>query len=157
MNSYRDADYRGTSIPYVGSASMTIEIDKSIHLVRITLEGDLSLQDIVDTFHEMLKHPDFCRDMNSLWDFSHASLRNLSGEDIRQLESTLRQFGDVRRGIMSACVCPDVVSFRLARMYEMMSEWSTTARFKVFDRMEDAHAWMSSSVRTDPTPASTPN
>lgn len=121
---------------------MAVEIDKARYLAKVSLEGDLSIWDILNEFQEMLKHPDFCRDMNSLWDMSGASLKGISGADWGRLESQMRQFREIRKGIKSACVCPDDLDFRLARMYQMMSEWSTTARFRVFQDMEEAEAWL---------------
>jgi hypothetical protein len=121
---------------------MSVEIDTAHHLAKVTLKGEISVGVILVAFQEMLKHPDFGHDMNSLWDMSEASLKQVSGADMGRLEARMRQFRDIRRGVKSACVCPEDLDYRLARMYQMMSEWSSSARFRVFQDMEEAQAWL---------------
>jgi len=128
---------------------MPVEIDKTQHLARVSLTGRVSAEDITRWFREMLGHPEFSSDMNSLWDLSGASLDDFPTKDVRRVESFMRQFQEVRRGIKAACVCPQDLNFGLARMYEMLAQPGTRVEFRVFRDMREAETWLASCESAD--------
>ncbi len=121
---------------------MNIEYNRPLNCMQIHLEGTLSTQDILDTFDEMVKHPDFVEGSDALWDLCDASHPDLTVTDLYNIGSHVQKHAEKRGAGKTAWIVLNQVDFGIARMFEMLTDQDISIKFRVFDSVEEAKDWI---------------
>ena len=78
--------------------------------------------------------------LDSLVDFSEASLKELSAQDVRQLVRLATEHEP--QGINCAFVAPENLEFGLSRMYATMADADLPQNRAIFRSLPEARAWL---------------
>ena len=108
------------------------EINKKQNIRRHIVKGAIDLLYAIERMNELYNSPTFDPEMNFFWDLRKADLSDLSFENIRLFSDFVAKqwstFGKIR---VSIVVSRDL-DFGLSRMFQMMTENSTTSEIGVF-------------------------
>jgi hypothetical protein len=106
------------------------EYDREAGFMRVTLAGDLVVEDLEAAESQVLAHAGFRMGMGVLWDLRAATVAGLSAADFRRLRLFVRVRRAARGGGKTAVVVAHVVDYGLVRMFE------------VFRELVSAEAWL---------------
>jgi hypothetical protein len=111
------------------------EIDQGY--LHTKYSGELSVNDVLDA----VKHGNnLYPDMDSLVDFSEASLKKFSLKNIQRLVGLAME--NEPRGINCVFVAPNNLEFGLSRMYATIADETLPQNRAVFRSLEQARAWL---------------
>ena len=118
--------------------------DEIPNCVIIKAYGVASMQGIVDFHSDYLCDSRWKPGMNILCDFRVLLADHFDKEDIqtisRLVEDARNKIGDGRMAVAQ----PDITSFGLTRMFEMVTEGKTRLNIMVFYSYDDALLWIQS-------------
>ena len=78
-----------------------------------------------------------------LWDLSKSDVGDLTESEIESVALTPRKFAEARSGGKTAIVAPRVLSFGLARMYELQTNIQDFPfKTQTFHTTEEAYQWL---------------
>jgi hypothetical protein len=114
-------------------------IDRERSVVYARMSGPLTIGEVRQLIDQLANDPDVPGGFGELIDLRDASTDSISGDDVRDLA-----MGTLDGSTKRAFVTSDVLTFGLARMFEIYRELhrkpDTSA---VFRRLDDAEAWLS--------------
>jgi hypothetical protein len=116
--------------------------DVSKSLTIYTGKGELTYEEVkgaIEAFYES------CRTECVLWDLQAASTERISPSQVKQIASLLKQYSEYRRGVRTAIVSSQDMTFGLARMLVTMlevKEQNTSLFMHVFRTIEEAYHWL---------------
>ncbi len=118
-----------------------ITIDRAAGFARIRVRGVLDLPSNVAGIQEMMKHPDFHRDIPVLHDLREADLSQLSIDEMERWYDANRARVASRGTAWQAIVVPAGRAHTLVELYKRMG---TTGNMtvEVFTEIEPAEAWI---------------
>ena len=121
--------------------AITTTIDSETGLRTHVVTGELTPEDLIETFEKAFSRDDFHAGSNALWDFQGATGKNLFPGEIRSLVDAVVKHRSGDEGTRIAVVVARDLDFGLARMYEQMLEAATPVRVMVFRDCGEAEIW----------------
>lgn len=115
-------------------------IDKTTEVLRRTLTGEVTVDELIASFEDSLSHPDYRAGMNSLTDlreYGHQS----STADIRKIADFFIGHTEDIRGGMAAIVVSQTVSYGMVRMLQAYLDASPVS-VGVFYDLGEAEQWL---------------
>ena len=115
-------------------------VDEKQNLTIHKCSGDLTEQEILDTVHSFYGGDPT---LLTLWDFSNASVDNISSETVRNIFTLIQRIGPRRQGGKTAVVVPEDLAYGMARMFQIMSDTNDFPfKIKVFRYYGEASQWL---------------
>ena len=121
--------------------AITTTIDSETGLRIHVISGELTPEDLIETFEEAFSRDDFQAGSHALWDFRGATGKDLLAGDIRGLVDAVVKHRSGDEGTCIAIVVARDLDFGLARMYQQMMEASTDVKVMVFRDRDEAEIW----------------
>jgi hypothetical protein len=119
----------------------TVQIED--RFARVTLSGPIAIDKWKEAYHQLLSHPDFRKDMDTLWDFRAVEeIHTLQPSDMHAIAREVTDRAEKRGAGRVALVMAREVDFGLARMYELMSDGLVPLSIRVFRDLGEAEAWL---------------
>ena len=120
--------------------SIKVEVDGERGLITRTIEGETSLEELIESIEAVIAHPDFRPGMKSLTDLRDAApVKN--PDDVKKLVKTLASHNSTIAGVKVAVVTPEAVAFGMMRMVQAYAG-KTEAEVGVFYEMSKAREWL---------------
>ena len=126
--------------------AITTTIDSETGLRTHVISGELTPEDLIETFDQAFGRDDFQAGSNALWDFRGATGKNLFAGEIRGLVDAVVKHRSGDEGTRIAVVVARGLDFGLARMYEQMMGASTPVKIMVFRDRDEAEIWAKGDV-----------
>jgi hypothetical protein len=117
-----------------------VSIDRKRDLVRRRISGEVSTDDMIRSFEETLRHPEYQPGMNELTDIRD-HVHQTTGEDIRKVADTLKERGGFTGNVQHAIVVSRTVSYGLSRMLQMLMD-DTPWEVAIFENPGEAERWL---------------
>ena len=121
--------------------AITTTIDSETGLRIHVITGEMTPEDLIETFEQAFSRDDFEPGSAALWDLQGATGKDLLAGDIRGLVDAVVKHRSGDEGTRIAIVVARDLDFGLARMYEQMLEASTPVRVMVFRDRDEAEIW----------------
>lgn len=118
-------------------AKFTFEVNDQDGFLHTKYTGELAPEDILGALVEGNR---LFPNMNSLVDFSEASLANINTEEIRRL--TAKAIEVEPHGILCAFVVSRDLEYGLSRMYDALSDADLPQTRRVFRTYDEALDWL---------------
>ena len=83
---------------------VTCEFDSKKKLITMVVDGQISVSDLVSGYQDALRHEQFERDMNVIWDLSRINLTKVPVSDIRKIPMALNKFMPARGDNYKRCL-----------------------------------------------------
>jgi hypothetical protein len=112
----------------------------SIH----TCAGTVGADDILRAMNALYNSSGYSHSYHSLWDFRNCTA-NLSSDEMRKIIDYERKNADGPDAGKVALVVNKALNFGLARMYNMLSEYTLDRPLQVFKNYDDALKWIEGS------------
>lgn len=122
-------------------AEFTKQVSPEGDLTIISVEGDLSTDEILAYSKHLHEQPDITN--NLLWDTSKASLAGTTAEDYREMETKMKDIIDKRVGGKTAIVGDTDLKYGFGRLYSAYAELEKSpVRYGIFHTVEEAMDWL---------------
>jgi len=122
---------------------MKASVEIGNNTARVTLSGPIAIDRWKEAYHQLLSHPDFRKDMNTLWDFRAVEkIHTMEPSDMHAIAREVTDHAEQRGTGRVALVMAREVDFGLARMYELMSDGLVPLSIQVFRDLGKAEAWL---------------
>lgn len=121
---------------------MTVSVvyDRSTGLIRIVVEGDITVEDMASTFRRLTASDDFPMSAHAVWDLSRANFHNLDFDALKATGQERRQYNAVRRDCRIAVVVSLEADAKLVTLYGELAE-IPPSRLRVFFTTGLAEQW----------------
>jgi hypothetical protein len=122
--------------------SITYQIDKTNRIIRTRCSGPVTLEEVIDHFHQLERDPDCPDRLDVLLDLSEET----SVPEKEDLRDVAREIGRIRWKVQfGACaiVARSDVLFGMLRMFEVFAE-QYFYDSSVFRTVSEAEAWLAS-------------
>ena len=119
---------------------ITMRIDKKLKIVHTTVEGQVSVDEIIDKLTDFMEQPDFVSGLNGIADLRNFEL-NTTPLDIERLAKLLIDYRDKIGPSKAAVVISRQVTFGLTRMFQAFAEQSSIET-AIFEDMDEALRWL---------------
>ena len=103
---------------------ITFRIDKKSGVVFTTMEGNVSISEIIDGLKGLMNHPDFSPGFNGLVDMRNSTV-NSTPEEVRRIAELMTGQREKIGMSRSAVVVSKDVIFGMARMFQVFAEQSS--------------------------------
>ncbi len=116
--------------------------DVSRSLTIFTGKGELSYEEVKDAIEAFYESD---RTDCVLWDLQTASTDRISPSQVKQIASLLKQYSEYRKGVRTAIVSSQDMTFGLARMLVTMlevKERNISLFMHVFRTIDEAYHWL---------------
>ncbi len=120
---------------------MTYEIDPEVGLIRLQGSGCLTDREMIECIQSLRADPALRPDMPTLSDMREIEV-GFSTAGIQEMMSVMRASAGRRGSARAAIVVSSAVAFGMGRMLEMRAEGEAEPRFRVFEDMDAARAWL---------------
>ena len=120
---------------------MGVSFDAEGKFIRCLVTGELTFDDFVRSFQEIVTHPEFRPGMDVLWDFHGASMARMDQAMLRRIASHLREREHLRRGARVAVVVTGDADYGIIRMYEAIAD-TPAETFRIFRTLAEAERWL---------------
>jgi hypothetical protein len=118
----------------------TYVIDREAKLVSVTVSGEVTPEEALDTFNEIVSHPDFCPGMNVLSD--HRQMQTIMPTRfVGTLISRIRSVREQLAGAKWAMVETSPAGYGMARMASGLAGF-LDVDIQVFRTVEEARIWL---------------
>lgn len=110
------------------------------NLVRRRISGAVSMDEMIASLEDTLRHPDYKPGMNELTDMRD-HFHQTTGEDVRKITEAIKEHSGFTGSVKLAVVVSRTVSYGLTRMLQMLLEetpWEVT----IFEKLEEAEGWL---------------
>ena len=118
------------------------EIDTNQSIARVTLHGELIIDEFLALYEELLLHPQFLPKMSIIWDSRDASAVKFTSSDLQRIGNFVREKTIERGEGKVAWVVSADFEYGMGRMYELMTEGYIPVTFRVFRSIEEATQWV---------------
>ena len=125
---------------------VTCEFDSEKKLITMMVDGQISVCDLVSGYQDALRHEQFERDMNVIWDLSRINLAKVPVSDIRKIPLALNKFmPDRGDNYKAALVTKTSVDFHMLRIYiSILKLVGSNFQIRLFQSKPDAWQWLDS-------------
>lgn len=107
------------------------------------LEGNVTLDDIIEANKKMVTHPNYNDIIFQIWDYRKVENVKVNTSDITTMVEKARQRRQELKPIKVAMVADKPFSYGISRMYAALSENSYWT-FKICKTMAEAEEWVNS-------------
>ena len=117
-----------------------VSIDEKRHLVHRTVEGAVSMDEIIANLEKTLLHPDYrigMKDLTDLRDYVHQS----GSEDMRRLAQYIISRSNAAGDFKSALVVSETVTYGMLRMLQIQLD-SLPSEIAIFYDLDEAERWL---------------
>ena len=118
------------------------EIDTNQSIARVTLHGELIIDEFLALYEKLLLRPQFLPTMSVIWDARDASAVRLTSSDLQRIGNFVREKTIERGEGKAAWVVSADFEYGMGRMYELMTEGYIPVTFRVFRSIEEAIQWV---------------
>lgn len=123
---------------------MSYTIDGDANVIKLTGDGLLTDQEMVDCVDAMRRDPELKPGMNSLSDMRRIEV-GFTSTGVGKMLEVMRATEHMRGEARAAIVVTEDVAFGMARMFEMKTEGSELQpEFRVFRDIDEAVGWLQS-------------
>lgn len=126
---------------------ITFRIDKKSGVVFTTMEGNVSISEIIDGLKGLMNHPDFSPGFNGLVDMRNSTV-NSTPEEVRRIAELMTGQREKIGMSRSAVVVSKDVIFGMARMFQVFAEQSSI-KTELFRDINEARQWLGIGERKD--------
>jgi hypothetical protein len=119
---------------------LTWAIDREAGIVRVTAQGQVSLEHERDSLLRILAHPDHTPGLGILLD-NRERRPAATPDHVRAMAGVVSEVPDRLGRMKLAIVVSRDVSFGMARMFAILSE-ASTMRTSIFRDVDEAEAWL---------------
>ena len=116
-------------------------VDKRTSTMINTVTEEITFEEIKSSYSEILLHPDYQKDNNSIWDIRDADASKFDSQDVirlaRYFETQLQQRSEFKVAIV---VARDL-EYNLSRIYQVAAADLPT-KIGIFINLEDAKKWI---------------
>ena len=119
----------------------SIEIDTNQSIARVTLHGELIIDEFLALYEELLLHPQFLPTMSVIWDARDASAVKFTSSDLQRIGNFVREKTIERGEGKASWVVSADFEYGMGRMYQLMTEGDIPVTFMVFRSIEEANQW----------------
>jgi hypothetical protein len=120
--------------------SITYQIDKANRIIRTRCSGAVTIEEVIDHFHQLERDPDCPDRLDVVLDLSEET----SVPEKENLRDVAREISRIRWkvqfGVCAVAACSDVL-FGMLRMLEVFAE-PYFRDFSVFRTVSEAEAWL---------------
>jgi hypothetical protein len=117
-----------------------IHIDKAESLLRRTVTGSVTAEEVIAEFESTLRHPDYLLGMDSITDL-RGNTHQATGEDMRRIADWLLEHCDALHGAKAAIVVSRAVSYGMMRMLQTHLDQAPVAVSLFYD-LAEAEDWL---------------
>ncbi len=122
---------------------VTTEIDVERGIIIHTVVGELSADEAMEAYDQLLAHPNFQASLDVIWDISDGTIKGMTAQQMQRMtryaEAAVGRRG---QGFRQAVVTPRDIDFGVARMYQAYAERLPLGSSRVFRSLPEAHAWI---------------
>ena len=122
-----------------------LKIDLEAGLVISRISGTLNAQTARRIYEECLTHPDWTPHLDHLLVYDTIDLSELSPDEVQRMIGAFKELDDqYRHGIVSkaATVMDSSLQNAILQFYEVVSTPELITEERIFEREEDARAWL---------------
>ena len=119
---------------------ITFRIDKKSGIVFTTMEGTVSISEIIDGLQELMTHPDFSPGLNGLVDMRNSTV-NSTPEEVKRIAELMTSHREEIGISRSAVVVSKDAIFGMARMFQVFAEKSSI-KTQLFRDIDEARQWL---------------
>lgn len=120
-------------------------IDQQTGVIYRTVTGSITTVELIESFTNVLGHPDYRPGMKSLTDLR--SIDHFSSiDDVKQIAQFMDEHQDHIMGGKAAVVVSRDVSFGMVRMLELLSS-KLPIEIRVFRKLKAAYNWLDIPIR----------
>lgn len=120
----------------------TISFDPEVPCLCVRGEGVVTFQDFVRYFQDIVGHPQWRNDLDTLHDLRAIDPRSVTSEAVREMAAYYAQHGTELGTGRSALVVSELLAFGLARMWSSWTSPRVARNIRIFHGMEEARAWL---------------
>jgi hypothetical protein len=125
--------------------SITFRIDKASGTILTTIEGQPSVDELVDGLKSIMSHPDFGPGLNGIADLRKSEMKTFSA-DVQKIADLLIEYrGKIGQSKTAVVVSKDV-TFGMARVFQVFAE-QAPVEIEIFRSMEEALRWLGTSPK----------
>jgi ATP phosphoribosyltransferase regulatory subunit HisZ len=117
-----------------------VSIDRDNNLIRRRISGVVSIDEMVASLEDTVRHPEFRPGMNDLTDLRE-HVHQTSSDDVRKAAQAIKERSHLTGDIKLALVVSRTVSYGLTRMFQMLADESNW-EIAIFDTPEEAELWL---------------
>ena len=115
-------------------------VDKKNDLTIYKCSGNMTEEEIINLIHSLYNSN---LTLNTLWDCSGASVKDISTSFVRQIARELCAWGTLRQGGKTAVVAPEELIFGLSRVFQIMTgEKGFPFKVDIFKSHDEARKWL---------------
>ena len=119
-------------------------VDKKASAMIRTVTGEITFEEIKSSYEASLTHPDFQRDMHSIWDVRDADASKFDSQDViriaRYFETQIKNRADFKAGVV---VSRDL-EYDLSKVYQVAAA-DLPPKIGIFRSFEEAKKWVGES------------
>lgn len=119
-------------------------VDNKSSIMIHTVSGEITFEEIKSSYKTVLTHPDFQKDMHSIWDFRNADASKFNSQDVIRLARYFETQLKNRTDFKVAVIVSRDLEYGLSRMYQVAAA-DLPAKIEIFFRFEDAKTWITGS------------
>ena len=121
----------------------SLEIIPEKNLIKEIWEGELSYQDMIESWKQhLLSHPDYIKGMNLIADYRNAQF-NITGDEVRRIAEWVNTKIKVK---YLAIIVTRTVDYGISRMFQSFSggNYSAWEESQLFYSFDEAVQWVES-------------
>ena len=121
----------------------TRTIDKDSGLITVTVEGVVTMPEIMEAYAGTFKHEDFLAGSDTVWDISNATIPpTVTATKLLELADNIRSFSPLRgTDYKVAVIVGQIYAHSVTKLYGIQTE-KLPFEIKVFFEMRDALKWI---------------
>ncbi len=122
--------------------AVTTAIDEGKKIITQTVSGQITREELLDSFAALLSNPGFTSDMNVVWDLRETRIEQYTLDQVQQIPADLQEFMQKRgQGYRVALVADRKTDVQLLQFYQVPLG-RMQVDFRVFDDLKDAYRWV---------------
>lgn len=119
-----------------------ISFEPEIPFLCVRGEGVVTFEDFIRYFQDIVAHPQWRSDLDTLHDLRAIDPRSVTSGAVREMAAYYAQHGVQLGTGRSALVVSEALAFGLARMWSSWASPKVARSIRIFHKIEDARAWL---------------
>ncbi len=119
-------------------------VDKKASAMIRTVTGEITFEEIKSSYEASLTHPDFQRDMHSIWDVRGADASKFDSQDVIRIARYFETQIKNRAEYKVAVIVSRDLEYGLSKMYQVAAA-DLPAKIGIVNNLEEAKKWVTGS------------
>ena len=119
------------------------EFNARLHVVT----GQVEVEDFIGELGKVYSSEDMPVQANVVWDLSGADLSKITGDQVRQLATFVKNAWKGKTDLKAAFIVNSSLNFGMTRMYEQRLNLFDEDHFKIFKSHDEAWDWLVAKVK----------